>query len=163
MTDFEEMFTRYFSRVYRFALGLTRSEHQAEEITQQTFFKALKKIDSFEGRSDPVTWLCSIAKNEYLNGLRRREDACPPDSRAFDRPGQDAAWDVEREDQRMDIHRRLHALAESYREVFMLRVFGELKFDQIASLFGKSPSWARVTYYRAKTEIQDRIKEEEDE
>ena len=159
MKDFEEMFTQHFSRVYRFALRLTRDEHQAEEITQQTFFKALKKIDTFEGRSDPATWLCSIAKNEYLNGLRRREDAYPPDSRTFDAPTGDASQEVEREDRRMRIHVKLHELAEPYREVFMLRVFGELKFDQIASLFGKSVSWARVTFYRAKMEMQKRIEE----
>lgn len=163
MTDFEEMFTRYFSRVYRFVLRLSRDQHQAEEITQQTFFKALKKIDSFEGRSDPATWLCSIAKNEYLNALRRREDAYRPDSRAFDAPAGDASQAVEREDQRMRIHRRLHDLEEPYREVFMLRVFGELKFDQIASLFGKSVSWARVTFYRAKLEMQRRLEEDEGE
>lgn len=162
MSDFEQMFTRYFSTVYRFALRLTRDEHQAEEITQQTFFKALKKIDSFEGRSAPATWLCSIAKNEYLNGLRRREDAYPPDSRAFGASAGDAAQSVEREDQRMQIHRRLHELEEPYREVFMLRVFGELKYDQIASLFGKSVSWARVTFYRSKLELQRLLEEDAD-
>ena len=164
MKDFEEMFTRYFARVYRFALRLTGSEIAAEELTQQTFFKALKAIDSFEGRSDPITWLCSICKREFLSGKRRREDAFSPDTWVFQggaSPGVDS--DYAQKEETLRLHRHLHALGEPYREVFMLRIFGELKFDQIAALFGKSVSWARVTFYRAKAELQERIEKEGDE
>lgn len=160
LESFEEVFSRYFGRVYRFILSMTRSTDMAEEITQQTFFKAMEKIDSFEGRSDVGTWLCSIAKNEYFSRSRRKESAYAPDNPIFERLGEDAADGVHREMQLMQIHRHLHELDEPYREVFMLRVFGELKYSQIASLFGKSESWARVTYYRAKVELQNRIKEE---
>ena len=161
MQSFDQVFTQYFSRVYRFALSLTRSSSQAEEITQQTFFKALKKIDSFDGRSDIGTWLCSIAKNEYFNTRRRsREQPEPMDSPAFFGEHTDPDR-LEDEALRMQIHRHLHTLAEPYREVFMLRVFGELKYEQIASLFGKTASWARVTFYRGKLMLQEQIKEEE--
>lgn len=160
MSAFEEMFARYFGQVYRFALKLTRDTEQAEELTQQTFFKALKKIDSFQGRSDPRTWLCSIAKHEYLNQRRKRETPFPHDDAALEQPAKDCTGDVERQIDSMMIHRHLHELDEPYREVFMLRIFGELKYAQIASLFGKSDSWARVTYYRAKLELQKRIEEE---
>ena len=160
MQSFEEMFSRYFGRVYRFALSLTRSTEQAEDITQQTFYKALEKIDTFEGRSDVGTWLCSIAKNEYFNRRRRnRETAFEPGNAVFEQAVAPPGDEI----RRMEIHRHLHELEEPYREVFMLRVFGELKYAQIASLFGKSESWARVTYYRAKLELQNRIKEEEHE
>lgn len=164
MESFEELFSRYFGKVYRFALSLTRSESMAEELTQQTFYKALSRIDSFEGRSDAGTWLCSIAKNEYFNHRRRkREQPADPQSAVFDRTVGDVSGDVERSTDMMQIHRHLHELEEPYREVFMLRVFGELKYAQIASLFGKGESWARVTFYRAKLELQRRIKEEENE
>ena len=162
MQSFEEMFTRYFSRVYRFALSLTRSTSMAEDITQQTFFRALEKIDTFQGRSDVGTWLCSIAKNEYFTRMRRsREQTYEPGSTVFDGRASDADEGVQSDAQRMQIHRHLHELTEPYREVFMLRVFGELKYAQIASLFGKTESWARVTFYRAKLDIQKRIEEEE--
>lgn len=164
MSSFEEMFSRYFGRVYKFALKLTRSTEQAEDITQQTFYRALEKIDTFEGRSDVGTWLCSIAKNEYFDRCRRKKETpCEPGSGVFGGISHDAADDVHRELQRMQIHRHLHRLDEPYREVFMLRVFGELRYAQIASLFGRTESWARVTYYRAKLEIQKRIEEEEHE
>lgn len=164
MSSFEEMFSRYFGRVYKFALKLTRSTEQAEDITQQTFYRALEKIDSFEGRSDAGTWLCSIAKNEYFDRIRKKkEQPFEPGSPVFGGTVGDAAEAVLREQQRMQIHRHLHDLDEPYREVFMLRVFGELKYGQIAALFGRTESWARVTFYRAKLEIQKRMEEEEHE
>lgn len=164
MSAFEEMFSRYFGRVYKFALKLTRSTEQAEDITQQTFYRALEKIDSFEGRSDVGTWLCSIAKNEYFDRCRKKkEQPYEPGSSVFGGVAGDVAEKVQLEHQRMQIHRHLHGLDEPYREVFMLRVFGELKYAQIASLFGRTESWARVTFYRAKLEIQRRIEEEEHE
>lgn len=159
MPSFEALFTRYFARVYRFALSLSRSETQAEEITQQTFYQALRHIDQFEGRSDPGTWLCSIAKHEYFQQRRRmREQAFAPDDPVFD-PGASLPDD---DPDAMRIHRHLHTLKEPYREVFMLRVFGELKYAQIASLFGKGESWARVIYYRAKLQLQQKVREEDE-
>ena len=161
MRDFEALFTQYFGRVYRFARGFTGSDSAAEELTQQTFFKALKSLDRFEGRSDPVTWLCSIAKHEYVNGLRRsRETAFAPDAAVFDGASPGVDGEVIRQEELARLHRRLHALAEPYREVFMLRVFGELRYAQIAGLFGKTENWARVTYYRAKLELQRGMEEE---
>lgn len=164
MSSFEEMFSRYFGRVYKFALKLTRSTELAEDITQQTFYRALEKIDTFEGRSDAGTWLCSIAKNEYFDRCRKKkEQSFAPDSHVFGGVTGDVAEKVQLEHQRMQIHRHLHSLDEPYREVFMLRVFGELKYAQIASFFGRTESWARVTYYRAKLEIQKRMEEEDHE
>ena len=163
MQSFEELFTAYFERVYRFCRALTRSADAAEELTEQTFFKALKSLDGFEGRCEPSTWLISIAKNEYFASLRKRREL-PLDADAVH--ATDAAESPERlyllGEETMRLHRCLHALSEPYREVFMLRVFGELKYTQIAALFNKSESWAKVTYYRAKLELQNRLKEEEE-
>lgn len=164
MESFEALFRRYFERVYRFALSLTRDANEAEDLTQQTFFKALRKIDTFEGRSDPATWLCSIAKNEFFSGRKRaREMSFSPDAQVFDGEGEQVEQTLEHRENVMRIHRALHELIEPYREVFMLRVFGELKYAQIAALFNRTESWARVTYYRAKCELERRIGGEEDE
>ncbi|MEA5014319.1 MAG: RNA polymerase sigma factor [Candidatus Limiplasma sp.] len=164
MQSFEALFSKYFRRVYRFALSLTGKEQAAEELTQQAFFKALKGIDSFQGRSDPVTWLCSIAKNEFFNSARRsREQLVAPDSCLLQRQAGCVEELVQRKDQVMRVHHHLHGMEEPYREVFSLRVFGELKFSQIAALFGKTESWARVTFYRAKCELQSKLREEDNE
>ena len=161
MELFEELFATYFERVYRFCLALTRSADAAEELTEQTFFRALKRLDSFEGRCEPSTWLISIAKNAYFDS-RRKQHELPLE--ALPRAGavESPEWLYLRGEETMRLHRCLHTLSEPYREVFMLRVFGELKYAQIAALFHKSESWAKVTFYRAKLELQNRLKEEEE-
>ena len=65
--DLERLYDEYFTAVYRFVLSISRNHHVAEEVTQETFFKALKKVDSFRGDSSLSVWLCQIAKNIYLS------------------------------------------------------------------------------------------------
>jgi len=155
MTEFEEVYERYFRDVYRYTLSLSRDKAIAEEITQETFFKALRRFDQFDGRCRIYVWLCEIAKNTYISQCRKtRHLQLPCDGRAeSENPEEHLA---EREDV-LQIHRILHGLKEPYKEVFSLRVFGELSFRQIAELFGKTESWARVTYYRAKMSIREEM------
>ncbi len=152
MTEFDEIYKRYFNDVYKYALSLTRDEHAAEEITQETFFKALKAIDKFDGRCKLYVWLCQIAKNTYFTGRQRMAKA----SEFVEEPCPDAALEERllNKESYFEIHRILHTLEEPYKEVFSLRVFGELSFRQIGELFGKTESWARVTYHRAKMKIK---------
>ena len=66
MTDFSEVYEQYFQDVYKYALSLTGDPHVAEEITQETFFKALNSIDTFRGQCKLYVWLCQIAKNTFF-------------------------------------------------------------------------------------------------
>lgn len=152
MIEFDEIYKRYFNDVYKYALSLTRDEHAAEEITQETFFKALKAIDKFDGRCKLYVWLCQIAKNAYFTGKKRIAKR----SELIEEPHPDAALEERllNKESYFEIHRILHTLEEPYKEVFSLRVFGELSFRQIGELFGKTESWARVTYHRAKMKIK---------
>lgn len=153
MTGFEEIYEQYFQEVYKYTLALTRDSSIAEEITQETFFKALKSIDRFDGRCKLFVWLCQIAKNTYFTGRQRsaREEALSEElyqgdlleERLLDR------------ETGFEILKRLHALPEPYKEVFSLRALGDLSFRQIGELFGKTESWARVTYHRAKLKIKE--------
>ncbi len=157
MPDFEKIYTEYFSDVYRYVLSICKNEAIAEDITQDTFFKALKKIDTFNGNCKLYVWLCQIAKNTYLNYLKKHrhtelienEDICSP-------------FDIERDflnkDEVKRLHNILHHLDEPYKEVFTLRVFGDLPFSQIGELFGKTDSWARLIFYRAKKRLQEEMK-----
>lgn len=70
--DFEDIYNRYFKDVYLFALALSKDSHLAEEITQETFFKALKQSRQFRGTCSVKSWLCQIAKNQYISHTRRR-------------------------------------------------------------------------------------------
>ena len=154
MPDFEAVYRQYFADVYKYALALSRDEQTAEEVTQETFFKALTAIDSFRGDCQLRVWLCQIARNQYLTLCRERKkftDAEPE-------PGDSGIEEgfADREDARR-LHILLHALPEPYKEVFSLRTFGELPFSQIGELFGKTESWARVTYFRARRKLKERF------
>ena len=63
-------------------------------------------------------------------------------------------------EQAIAIHKLLHKLEEPYKEVFHLRTFGELSFKEIGEVFGKTESWSRVTYYRAKMKIIENLNKE---
>ncbi len=153
MIEFDEIYKRYFSDVYKYALSLTHDEHAAEEITQETFFKALKAIDKFDGRCKLYVWLCQIAKNTYFTGRQRITKG----NELVEEPRHDAALEERllNKESYFEIHKILHTLGEPYKEVFSLRVFGELSFRQIGELFGKTESWARVTYHRAKMKVKE--------
>jgi len=157
--DFEEVYRVYFQDVHLYARSLSHNDATAEEITAETFFKAMKSITSFDERCDIRTWLFQIAKNAYYSHLRKNK--CQADFSLLDKVAsncniESAFLDKETASK---IHRFLHKMDEPYKEVFSLRVFADLSHSQIAELFGKTESWARVTYHRAKTKIINMMEE----
>ena len=156
---FEEIYERYFKEVYRFSLKLCKNQVLAEEITQETFVKALDNFESFKGTCKVNTWLCQIAKNHYFNILNKNKKI------DYENKSDEAlTYDflnilIDHEDS-AKLHKLLHTLSEPYKEIFTLRIFAELSFSQIADLFGKQESWARVTFYRAKQKIIKRLEED---
>lgn len=154
MPDFQEVYDLYFKDVYKYALSLSRDADIAEEITQETFFKALKSIDSFRGQCRLYVWLCQIAKNTYYTHWQKMNRLSPEQ----EMPGTDTLEDrLLTKETVFEIHKVLHCLPDPYKEVFSLRVFGELSFGQIGILFGKTESWARVTYHRARLKIKEEL------
>ena len=152
MEDYQEIYTLYFQDVFKYVLALSRDPCLAEEITQETFFKALKSLDSFQGQCKLYVWLCQIAKNTYLSYLKKHKE-----------PEKEETLTSSLEEMMLDkesvflIHQALHNLPEPYKEVFSLRVLGELSFRQIGLLFGKTENWARVTYHRARLTIKEEL------
>ena len=152
--DFETIYTTYFRDVYLFLRSLSADAHIAEEITQETFMRALKAIDSFDGRKDIRAWLFTIARNAYYTYCKRHQRVVSNDiASAVD--SADFTEHMIDEETAFLVHQFLHDMADPYKEVFTLRVFGELSFEKIAQLFGRTPNWARVTFYRAKRQIID--------
>lgn len=158
MLDFENIYNQYFLDIYKFIYSLSKDATVAEEITQETFFKALKSIDSFNGSCKINVWLCQIAKNTYFSNYNKQSRFNTINSNEIL-----SSISVENmllnKEYKLDIHKALHTLEEPYKEVFTLRVFGELPFNDISQIFGKTESWARVTFYRGKIKLQDKIKE----
>lgn len=157
MDEFEELYREHFSGVYRYALSLCRNAALAEELTQETFFRAMENLDGFRGQCSLFAWLCQIAKNQYLTLCRKRKHLSDVEAPEASGAGPEAEL-FDREDAKR-LHRLLHELPEPYKEVFSLRVFGELPFSQIGELFGKSDGWARLIFYRAKNELRRQINE----
>lgn len=155
--DYEKLYNTYYMQVYSYVVSLSKNRDLAEEIVQNTFFKALSAKAPFKGKSDELTWLCAIAKRLYYEELRRTHRIANMDELDQVAADTDLERSVADTDAAFRIHLVLHRMEEPYKEVFQLRVFGELPFAQIAAVFGKSETWARVTYHRAKLKIQERM------
>lgn len=155
--DLEQLYNTYFMQVYSFVMTLSKSQDISEEIAQKTFFKAMTSRKKFLGGASELTWLCAIAKNLYIDEIRSKKRVCELDAEISSVPP--IEHKVVDEDAAFEIHQVLHRLEEPYKEVFQLRVFGELPFQKIGKLFGKTENWARVTYHRARLKIQERMEE----
>lgn len=155
--DTEKLYRLYYMEVYSYVMTIVKNREQAEEITQKTFYKAMLSKSSFRRESGELTWLCAIAKNLAIDELRLAGRFGDTDEEAADQTNLEQI--VEDEDQALRIHRGLHTLEEPYKEVFQLRVFGELSFQKISLIFGKTENWARVTYHRARLKIQERMEQ----
>lgn len=151
MPDIDAVYREYFTDVYKYLISLCRDPALAEELTQETFFKALKSLDSFKGDCSLYAWLCQIAKNLYFTHHKKQKRPLP----VITEETEDIESTFINTDDARKLHRILHHLEEPYKEVFTLRTFGELPFAQIGELFGKTESWSRVTYHRAKLKIRE--------
>ena len=153
MSAFQKVYETYAQPVYRFLLTLAGNEDLAEELLQETFYQAFQHIDRFEGRCSLYTWLCQIGKNAWIKECRRNrryseiglEDlpllSVSPEEQAIAK------------DEYRRIHKAIQALEEPYRDVFIMHAIGGVKLKEIALIYGKSESWARVSFYRAKQKI----------
>ena len=160
--DFEQVYVSYFNDVYRYLYRLSGDTHIAEEFTAETFFKALRSLDTFRGECDMRVWLCQIAKNLYFNALRKHKKQISIEDMGIDffvefEPHPDMALvDIEEAAQ---LRALLHEIPDPYKEVFMWRVFAELSYKQIGQVFNKTENWACVTYHRARIMIKRAMEE----
>ena len=155
----EEIYQQYAKTVYRYLLSLTRDADLSEELTQETFYQAIRTVDRYDESCKVSTWLCGIAKNVLLTWRRKHPLEEPlgeqPESGAGQLPAAESAEsEVIREVSRMELLKLIHELPEPSREVMYLRVFGGLSFAEIGEVHGKTENWARVTFYRAKEKLR---------
>ncbi len=166
MTDFEKLYEDYFNDVFLYICRLSGNEHIAEEITSDTFFKAMHSVDRFRGECDIRVWLCQIAKNCYFSYLKKQKKVQSlQDSELLILPdlSDTAEEQILRADEAERIRKILHEIDEPYKEVFMWRVFADMSFKQIGQIFARSENWACVTYHRARKQIRERLEGTENE
>ncbi|MDO4565233.1 MAG: sigma-70 family RNA polymerase sigma factor [Clostridia bacterium] len=166
MTDaeFERLYQTYFSSVFGYLMRLCNDPSLAEELTSDTFFKALGSVNRFRGDCEILSWLCAIARNAYLSYLRKNGRLMRLHDEEIVEDGaknlEESYLDKEAVAEAMAA---LNALNEPYREVFRLRTFGELSYRSIAELFGRTENWACVVYHRARIKIREAMEDRNDE
>ena len=160
---FEDLYKRFFKDVYLFVLTISKDPHIAEEITQETFFRALKEIKNFQGSCSVKSWLCQIAKNLYISQLRKKTNiSCDDDELLFQISSNiNIEESYIQKEGALSLYRLVQKIEEPYKEIFLLRSVSDLSFKEIADIFNKTESWARVTYHRARLKIQDIMRKEE--
>lgn len=156
MADFEKLFCGNRDTVYRCLLGMCRDTSLAEELTQETFFRAYMNLSSLRDEEKAAAWLCRIARNTYFAWYREQKHLVPLEERSGDVP--DVAEDLVTHELSGQALRALHALEEPYREVFLLAVYGQVPLREISALYGRSESWARVTFYRARQKLMEEMR-----
>lgn len=154
MFDMDAAYREYAVMVYKFLLSLCYEEELAEELTQETFYQAVRSVDRYDGSCKVSTWLCQIAKHLWYREMERRKrkgtSELTADMESLEKPVEEQLLVKE---EKMELFRKVHVLDEISKEIVLLRVTGAFSFKEIAELFGKNENWVRVTYYRVKQKL----------
>ena len=161
MEPMEDIYRRHARTVYKFLLSLCGDADLAEELTQETFYQAIRSIERFDGRCKLSVWLCQIAKHLWYQHLRKRKREVPLPDEPPELPIPSAEEGLLEQEGRLELLRKIHALPEQQREVVYLRSFGGLTFREIGDVLGKTENWARVTFYRGKEQLRKGGKSDE--
>lgn len=157
MADFEKLFEENRGFIFKYLMKLCRDSSLSEELTQETFFRAYMNLGKLRDEDKAAPWLCGIAKNTYFAWYNENKRLLPLEqAQVTEEP--DIAESFTEKELSEKAFICLHELEEPYKEVFMLSVFGCLSLKEISKLFGKSESWARVTFYRAKQKLIERMR-----
>ena len=157
MQNMEEIYKEYFETVNKYLFCLTHNNDISEELTQETFYRAVKKINTYKGNCKMQVWLCQIAKNLWYDQCRKNKKMAdiPEDEMTI---GQAINFTEEQaiaNDEKISLYKKMQKLDEKTREVMYLRITGELSFKEIGTILNKTENWARVTFYRGKNQLKE--------
>ena len=156
MQDMEQIYTQYFETVNKYLFCLTHNNDISEELTQETFYKAVKKIDTYKGECKMSVWLCQIAKNLWYDYCKKNKKVISVEEELLGTYSTDTTEErVILNDEKISLFRKIQKLDEKTREVIYLRITGELSFKEIGIILNKTENWARVTFYRGKNQLKE--------
>jgi len=161
MHDLHRIYQQHAQTVYKFLLSQCRNPDLAEELTQETFYQAIRSIDRFDGSCKISVWLCQIAKHLWYQHLRKQKRETPLEEEIVSVPIPSAEEGLLEQEGRLELLKQIHALPEVQREVVYLRAFGNLSFREIGDVLGKTETWSRVTFYRGKEQLRKGGKSDE--
>lgn len=157
MQNIEEIYKEYFKTVNKYLFCLTHNDDISEELTQETFYRAVKKINTYKGECKISVWLCQIAKNLWYDKCRKDKRLVHiEESELFNLQ---ALNNIEEEiiskEEKMLLKDKIQKLDKKISEVIYLRIVGELSFKEIGIIMNKTENWARVTFYRGKNKMKE--------
>jgi len=156
MQDMEQIYIKYFETVNKYLFCLTRNSDISEELTQETFYRAVKKINTFKGNCKMSVWLCQIAKNLWYDELKKNKKIKNIGEEIFSIQSEEEIEDnIIAKDNKIDLYKKIQKLDEQTKEVIYLRITGELSFKEIGNILNKTENWARVTFYRGKQKLKE--------
>ena len=158
MKDLERLYNDYFQTVYKYLFSMTHNADLSEDLTQETFYQALKTYDSFRGDSKVSVWLCQIAKHLWYKEYKqsnRHSSGSIEDFSDMIVDGENVEQMVLEKDSKIELYQKIQRLDEKTREVIYLRLTGELSFREIGEILQKNETWARVTFYRGKQKMME--------
>lgn len=155
MQNMDEIYEECFETVYKYLFCLTHNSDISEELTQETFYRAVKKIDTYNGKCKISVWLCQIAKHLWYNQCRKNKRIVDTDETFDIEDPQNLEEQIIAGEEKVSLYKKMQNLDEKTREVMYLRLTGELSFKEIGEILGKTENWARVTFYRGKSKLKE--------
>ena len=156
MQNLEQIYEEYFETVNKYLFYLTHNKDISEELTQETFYRAIKKIDKYKGECQISVWLCQIAKNLWYDQCRKDKKVIYEENELFNEQTLNELEEkVISDDERIELYKRMQKLDEKTREVLYLRITGELSFKEIGLILNRTENWASVTFYRGKNKLRE--------
>ncbi len=152
----EEIYKKYSKLVYKYLYTLTRDIEISEELTQETFYSAIKNLKNFRNECKISVWLCQIAKHKWIDYLSKNKKTIPFDEQIIDKN-----LFLDESDkiiEKNDLYENINKLDKETKNVFYLRLKSELSFKEIGEILGKSEQWARITFYRGKIKLKKGLK-----
>ena len=156
MQDIGQIYEEYFETVYKYLFCLTHNNDIAEELTQETFYRAVEKINTYKGDCKISVWLCQIAKHLWFDYCKKNKKTINIQENLFNEQSTNVTEEsIISNDEKISLYKKMQNLDEKTREVIYLRITGELSFKEIGTILNKTENWARVTFYRGKTKLKE--------
>lgn len=157
MQDIQKVYEEYFETVYKYLFCLTHNSDMAEELTQETFYRAVQKIGTFKEQCKISVWLCQIAKNLWYDELKKDKkiNKANEEELGLITSNENLEELVISNEEKLELYKKMQKLDDLTREVIYLRITGELSFKEIGNILNKTENWARVTFYRGKNKMRE--------
>ena len=151
----EQIYKQYFETVNKYLFCLTHNSDISEELTQETFYRAVMKINTFKGDCKMSVWLCQIAKNLWYDELKKKKKVENIDEMLSMQSNDKIEDKIVLNESKIELYKKIQKLDKQTREVIYLRITGELSFKEIGDILNKTENWARVTFYRGKQKLKE--------